>query len=329
MNQPLKNQGINLLPGTVVQGKWHQKKYRILKRLGHGACGTVFLAEEGSQRVALKVSENGSAITTEVNVLKTFKQVQGSTLGPYLLDVDDWVQPKGKILSFYAMEYLKGNELSVFLKNHGREWLGVLITQLLDDLTELHQSGWVFGDLKPENLIVTYPPPKLRWIDVGGTTQTGRAIKEYTEFYDRGYWGMGSRKADPAYDLFALAMVMIQTYHPSRFERGANPEKVLMTKLYQTAPLKPFLNCIKKALYGQYASSNEMRRDITNILMEKPKTTKYATTRTVTRVNKAKIPTQNNHPSSSKKNGRFILEGLGILVVVFLFYVVYLFMQWV
>ena len=38
----------------------------------------------------------------------------------------------------------------------------------------------------------------------------GSSIKEFTEFYDRGYWGLGSRKAEPSYDLFAVAMIMIQ-----------------------------------------------------------------------------------------------------------------------
>ena len=83
-----------------------------------------------------------------------------------------------------------------------------------NDLDKLHENGWVFGDLKPENLIVTGPPPKIRCIDVGGTTIQGRAIKEFTEFYDRGYWGLGSRKAEPTYDLFAVAMIMINTAYP-------------------------------------------------------------------------------------------------------------------
>ena len=47
----------------------------------------------------------------------------------------------------------------------------------------------------------------------------GRAIKEFTEFYDRGYWGLGSRKADPAYDLFAVAMIMINAVYPKRFNK--------------------------------------------------------------------------------------------------------------
>ena len=90
--------------------------------------------------------------------------------------------------------------------------------QLLDDLTRLHQSGWIFGDLKLDNLIVMTNPSRLRWVDVGGTTQKGRAIKEYTEFYDRGYWQLGTRRAEESYDLFALTMVFLHLFYPNEFE---------------------------------------------------------------------------------------------------------------
>ena len=38
------------------------------------------------------------SITSEVNVLKSFAKVQGSTLGPSLLDVDDWETTMVKFL---------------------------------------------------------------------------------------------------------------------------------------------------------------------------------------------------------------------------------------
>ncbi|GAE94211.1 serine/threonine-protein kinase YabT [Gracilibacillus boraciitolerans JCM 21714] len=112
------------------------------------------------------------------------------------------------------------------------------------DLQVLHNEGYVFGDLKIENLIVTRKPARLRWVDVGGTTLRGRAIKEYTEFYDRAYWQYGSRKAEPGYDLFALAMIILRVYYPNGFTRGSNPKKTLQTKINQAidiAPLKPLL----------------------------------------------------------------------------------------
>lgn len=329
MKQPSKNQVSDIRVGTIVTGKWHNHSYNIIKKLGSGAFGTVFLAECNGKQLAIKFSVHSSSITTEVNVLKSFQKVQGNRLGPSLIDVDDWVQPNGKQISFYAMEYLRGKELSTFVQNKGNEWIGILMVQLLRDLEELHRTGWVFGDLKSDNLIVTIPPARLRWIDVGGTTQIGRAIKEYTEFFDRGYWGMGSRKAEPSYDLFAVAMVMLHIYYPSRFEKGKDPEKTLLAYIHQTKPLKPYQSVLKKAIYGRYKDSSEMRDELTQILLshksEAPKPKKTTTQKAKTNKN---VRNQNKTPTQ-RNDAKYLWEGAGILVVVCMFYVMYVLMQWI
>src|SRR5699024_10718749 len=183
--------------------------YTVKRKLGSGAIGTVYLCESAGDYAALKVSDKGSSITMEVNVLKAIDQAQGNKLGPYLLDADDWVASSGEQFSFYVMEYIKGEPLSNFVRQHSHVSLGVFMLQLLDDLENLHQLGWVFGDLKVDNLLVSRSPTRVRWVDVGGTTRIGRAIKEYTEFYDRGYWELGSRRAEPSYDLFSFAMIFL------------------------------------------------------------------------------------------------------------------------
>lgn len=265
-NQEWKKQGIELKPGTKLTGKWHKKSYTIKSKLGSGAIGAVYLCESGGNPAALKISDKGSSMTVEVNVLKSLKKVQGNRLGPSLLDVDDWVSPYGPTYSFYVMEYLQGETLSSFVQKQGKEWTGVFMLQLLEDLERLHKSGWVFGDLKTDNLLVVHSPPRVRWVDVGGTTQMGRAIKEYTEFYDRGYWGMGSRRAEPSYDLFAFVMVFLNLYYPNRFEKGSQPEKTLFNKLNQVKELAPYSIPLKKAILGKYQSSAEMKQEITNLL---------------------------------------------------------------
>lgn len=266
MNQEWKRQGTELRPGMTLTGKWHKKRYTIKNKLGSGAIGSVYLCDSSGKPAALKISDKGTSLTVEVNVLKSLKKVQGHRLGPSLLDVDDWVSPNGLTYSFYVMEYVQGKSIASFLKNHGSEWTGVFMLQLLEDLERLHQSGWVFGDLKTENLLVVHSPSRVRWVDVGGTTQIGRAIKEYTEFYDRGYWGMGTRRAEPSYDLFAFVMVFLNVYYPKRFEKGPQPEKTLFKKLNEVKALAPYHVSLKKALLGKYQSSAEMKREITNSL---------------------------------------------------------------
>jgi len=267
MNHSLKNQ-YKVSPGMIITGKWHSHSYTILKELGFGANGVVYLAKHENSLVALKMSDNGMSITSEVNVLKSFAKVQGHSLGPSLLDVDDWQSQAGRI-SFYAMEYIQGPDFLSFIQLKGKSWTSVLFLQLLNDLERLHSNGWIFGDLKPENLIVTGPPPRIRCIDVGGTTIQGRGIKEFTEFYDRGYWGLGSRKAETSYDLFAVAMVMINTAYPKRFTKTTGGITQLREAIRQKQELKKFESVLVKALQGQYTSAKEMRTDLLAVMVER------------------------------------------------------------
>lgn len=257
-----KKQGCKLLPGTRLLGKWHRKPYKILRELGAGANGTVYLAEAVHGLVALKVGTDSMSIASEVNVLKHFAKVQGAKLGPSLFDVDD-VTIGGDTYPFYAMEYVRGEDFLRYVQTRGSEWLGLLMIQLLKDLHHLHEAGWVFGDLKPDNLLVQGPPPRIRLLDVGGTTQIGRSIKEYTEFFDRGYWGLGSRRAEPSYDLFSVAMIMINSAYPKRFEKPKeNPLPFLKRRIQENDVLVPYSRPLMKALAGKYKAASEMREDL-------------------------------------------------------------------
>lgn len=270
MNRNKRQKKPNSSPGkgTVIRGKWHHQAYRVKRKLGSGAIGSVYLCEHNGRNKALKISGNSASMTVEVNVLKSLEKVQGNQLGPSLFDVDDWVGPDGANYTFYVMEYLQGESLGDFIKQNGEEWIGVLMLQLLDDLERLHQAGWVFGDLKTDNLLVVSSPAKIRWVDVGGTTRSGRAIKEYTEFYDRGYWGLGSRRAEPSYDLFAFVMIFLEIFFPNRFERNANPEKLLLAKINQIPSLRAYRPCLRKAIQGNYQTSSQMKREMAALLYQ-------------------------------------------------------------
>lgn len=266
IQQAKKNSYNTISRGTRIRGKWHQNEYIVKKRLGMGAIGAVYLCVNNGRYVALKVSEQNTSITIEVNVLRALQKVQGNHLGPSLYDVDDWVNPHGKTYSFYVMEYIRGMRMDRFIHTHGSIWIGPFLLQLLHDLEGLHRAGWVFGDLKLDNLLIETHPPRIRLIDVGGTTQKGRAIKEYTEFYDRGYWGLGSRKAEPSYDLFALVMVCLHVFYPKRFDHRGDSLPFLRKKITSIRALVPYQACFDKALQGTYKTSTQMREDIIYIV---------------------------------------------------------------
>ncbi|PLS15135.1 serine/threonine protein kinase [Bacillus sp. M6-12] len=329
MNNTLRNQ-CNVPPGSVITGKWNGNRYRIIKELGFGATGIVYLAELNGQYAALKLSNNGLSITSEMNILKAFSKVQGSALGPSLLEADDWEKP-GIILPFYVMEYIQGDSFLDFIKVKGPAWTGVLMLQLLTSLADLHEQGWVFGDLKPENLIVTTPSYKVRCIDVGGTTKQGRSIKEFTEFFDRGYWGLGSRKADPKYDLFAAAMVMVNASYPKRFQKKGDEQKQILEAVNAKKELRPFKMVIEKAITGRYESANNMRQDIMGVLSLRSDRAVSSTRQSAkgyTRQNRQTI--KNSQPptrSHAKKKRSGFAETFLLVMIVSLLYALYLYRQ--
>jgi serine/threonine protein kinase len=330
MNHSLKNR-CKVRPGTVIKGKWHLNQYTILKELGYGANGIVYLAKYKNAQVALKMSDNGMSITSEVNVLKSFAKVQGSALGPSLLDVDDWMSNQGQI-SFYVMEYIQGPDFLTFIGQRDKSWMPILVLQLLNDLNKLHENGWVFGDLKPENLIVTGPTPRIRCIDVGGTTLSGRAIKEFTEFYDRGYWGLGTRKADPAYDLFAVGMIIINTFYPKRFNRSTGGITQLREAIRKEKDLIPFEKVLVKSLQGQYVNALQMRADILSMTKVKNNTESDQTQVQRTQKSVQKVVQQGTQPKTrqgyrkKKKKSRWI-ETMVIATAIASFYILYIFQK--
>lgn len=264
----MKKLDFNLNPGVVIRGKWSGTSYTIVRKLGKGACGVVYLCrDEQAQPLAIKVGVDSSRMMLEVNMLKKFSKVQGVKLGPSFVEVDDWRAPNHNVYPFYVMEYVHGQPLPVFLKGKSKDWVGILALQLLGDLEHLHQAGYVYGDLKTDNLLIGNS--KVRWIDVGGVTQIGRAIKEYTEFYDRGYWGLGGRKAEPAYDLFSVTMIMMEMAYPSKFERGADPKKTLSDKLRASTVLQPYRSFIEKGWAGKYKDATQMRLALASLMMKR------------------------------------------------------------
>ena len=190
-------------------------------------------------------------MTAEVNVIKVFKQGSESSLfQPLLLDIDDWNLDNRSNVFFLCNGIYEGVSIEKFVKQNGYEWIGVFLIQMLEQLEKLHHAGWVFGDLKNDNILIEGSPPTVRFIDVGGTTKIGRSIKEYSEFYDRAYWYFSTREANPSYDLFAVVMVILAIFYPAKFKRSKNTKRLLLYKLHSVSELRLYNQSLQKAIWG-------------------------------------------------------------------------------
>lgn len=246
--------------GTLIKGKWNKTAYRVERSLGVGANGKVYLVKKGSVFFAIKLGFDSVDLQSEINVLKQLSQT-ASTYRSFLIDVDDY-EWQGKIYPFYVMKYIKGCKIDHFIQQKGSQWIGLLGLNMLEKLKQLHSQGFVFGDIKMDNIIVNqYGFVDL--IDYGGVTRKGRSVKQFTEVYDRGYWGAGSRTADESYDLFSFATLFTQLTGQAKncFEKSLLPQnrtiELLKDALNRGASkeLRRFIPWLHKALEGKFPST--------------------------------------------------------------------------
>lgn len=250
-------------PGTIVAGKWKHNKYVIQRMLGKGANGIVYLVqrEPGGGRYALKMGFHSLDLQSEINIISSLEKkgylAGNSGISSYLKEADDYQAESGDI-PFYVMTYVKGDPLHIFIRNNGLEWIKLIGMRLLKKLAELERLGYIFSDLKPQNVLISsYGEVEL--IDYGGVSPIGSSVKQFTEFYDRGYWNAGSRVADSGYDVFSFALLLIHLLEEDELKKVTEESlpqirgvSSLLMIINKSKRLAPYSSWLQKALHGQY-----------------------------------------------------------------------------
>jgi serine/threonine-protein kinase len=247
----------------MVTGKWNGKKYKLQRLLGAGSNGQVYLATCGRSVCALKFGAEAAELQGEANVLASLDKARKERgKSPFLLDVDDF-SLEGLDIPFYAMRYIPGTPLKHYLKRHGSGWIGVIGCRLLEMLAELHEAGWVFSDLKSDNILVHHYG-RVELVDYGGVTAIGRSVRQFTELYDRGYWSAGTRTAEPSYDWFAFGILWLHALDSRRLlqlSRTRLPQdrsvEDLMKLVRTHALLRPLEKWMESAFNGTFRDSRD------------------------------------------------------------------------
>jgi hypothetical protein len=137
-----------------------QDRYQLLRLLGQGGMGQVFLArDERLQRdVAIKVLLGESPLDPDARAQLAHEARAVARIGhPGVVDVFDLGELEDGA-SFIVMEYLTGRALSEEIARHGRgspRQVADLLRQVGAALQAAHRTGVVHRDIKPQNVFLT------------------------------------------------------------------------------------------------------------------------------------------------------------------------------
>jgi serine/threonine protein kinase len=168
--------------------------YRILRRLGKGGMGEVFLAEDTKQhrrKVALKVLPQ--ELTRSEGRLRRFKQEARAVLvlnHPNILTVFEIGEADDGY--YIASEFIEGETLRQCLWREPLrvdEALGVAI-QVAMALETAHAAGIVHRDIKPENIMIRRDDRLVKVLDFGSWVKL-EAINAVQLSASHCYWSSG------------------------------------------------------------------------------------------------------------------------------------------
>lgn len=143
--------------------------YRILSKIGAGAMGEVYLAEDTrlGRRVALKLLPAGLSADEDAGRRFTQEARAASALNhPNIITIFDIGSKDAH--GFIAMEYVEGQSLRSLISDERLEVKRALelIAQAASGLAAAHEAGILHRDIKPENLMVTRGS-QLKILDFG------------------------------------------------------------------------------------------------------------------------------------------------------------------
>jgi len=308
-------------------------RYRVLHRVGAGAMGVVYAAEdlELRRKVALKLLRVGPSQPAESLGARLRREARAASVirHPNVVPVHD-VLTLDDGSPVLVMDLLVGEPLRELLDRDGP--LGIqetarIFLPVLSALEAAHALGVVHRDLKPDNIflsktdsgeldvkIVDFGVAKLTALEgpaarSAGLTETGALVG--TPYYMSPEQAFGEKDIDTRSDLWAVGVILYECLTGQRPTEADNMGQVLkllahlaFPPLEEVAPdLPPRLSALVGRLLceqeGRLSSAAEVRQELTAIAetpelaTSSPKGTSSASADTMDPTSRGSLPSPN------------------------------------
>ena len=263
--------------------------YRLLRRLGSGGHGTVFLAEPDVKQGA-KVAAFGSAKDPPTNggrrpavALKVVPLAAGDAGAGFLRQAKDaqrlrhpgivslWAAGVQGSWAWMAMEPVPGSDMQRYTQSSRLLPEAVVLTVaaiLADALAHAHAQGVVHRDLKPANVLVHWPKRLVKLADFGlarsaasETTQTGVLLGTPSYMAPE---QLAGAVPDARSDTYALGVTLFELLTGQLPHQGHSMGELLQSLASSQAPalssLRPELPHALGALLAHLLARDPARR---------------------------------------------------------------------
>jgi serine/threonine protein kinase len=268
-------------------------RYEIVRKLGQGGMGTVYLARDASlQRlVALKVIAGMREVGGSQFVRFQREAMAAARLShPGIVQIYDLGEQEGVL--YLTLEYVGGGSLSHLLRTEGPmapERTARLLLQLAQAVQAAHDEGIIHRDLKPSNVLLTENgTPKISDFglaklidqineDEGAATRLGEALG--TPAYMAPEQVRGELDSiEGATDVYGLGTIFYECltgHRPFRGESSAVAYQIVEQSPpspRQSRPDVPIslericLKCLEKDPGNRYAGADDLARALEQFL---------------------------------------------------------------
>jgi CheY-like chemotaxis protein len=224
-------------------------RYRLDRVLGQGGMGRLFEAwdEKLDRPVAVKILRPDRFADEAVRM--RFEQEARAIARidhPSVVAIHDSGEIEDGSL-FLVMELLRGNDLGLIIRLHGRgtpKQVAALLREIGSALSAAHRAGFIHRDIKPENifLVESGDELKVKVLDFGiarpldtdmRITQTGNFVGTPAYMAPE---QMNGSVGDTRSDLYSLAAVAFEALTGSRVTKGDDLARIFGDVLHRPRP---------------------------------------------------------------------------------------------
>ncbi len=231
-------------PASLPEGWEIGSRYRVIRRLGEGGMGAVYLVRDNAldRDIALKLIRPSLASNTQL--LERFKreiQLSSEITHPNVLRVYDLGESDS--IRFLTMQFVRGEDLSGIIVRERKmplERLVRIFRQICLGLAAAHDAGVLHRDLKPQNIMVGEDDHVYvmdfgiaKAIDQTGMTQTGAMMGTPSYMSPEQVKG---QTLDIRSDIYSLGVILYEMVTGRRPFDGGSVYEVMVRRINAPPP---------------------------------------------------------------------------------------------